>query len=93
MQITHKIRKVKDVYEKVLKEITCNLREVLNKSVKSIKKVLKELESVRKSPPASNHAETNQSTHNGLVATKRQSKNRGDFRTHQSTKNTYNFII
>ena len=58
--------KVKDAYEKVLKEVTCNLRKVLNESVKSIKKVLKVLESVRKSPPAENphHAETNHSTRN-----------------------------
>ena len=46
--------KVKDVYEKVLKEVTCNLRKVLNESVKSIKKVLKVLESVGKFPPAEN---------------------------------------
>ena len=53
--------KVKDVYEKVLKEVTCNLGKVLNESVKSIKKVVKVLESVRKSPLAENphHAETN----------------------------------
>ena len=48
MQITYKIWRVKVVYEKFLKEDTCNLRKVLNKSVKSIKKVLKVLESVRK---------------------------------------------
>ena len=46
--------KVKDVCEKFLKEITCNLGKVLNESAKSIKKVLKVLESVRKSPPAEN---------------------------------------
>ena len=64
MQISYKILKVKDVYEKVLKEITCELRKVLNKSIKSIKKVLQVLESVRKFPPAENphHAETSQST-------------------------------
>ena len=58
--------KVKDVYKKVLKKVTCNLRKVLNESVKSIKKVLKVLESVRKSPPAENphHAETSHSTRN-----------------------------
>ena len=44
--------KVKDSYEQVLKEFICSLRKVLNESVKSIKKVLKVLESVQKSPPA-----------------------------------------
>ena len=59
--------KVKDVYEKVLKELTCNLQKVFNESVKSIKKVLKVLESVPESPPAklSHHAETSQSTRDG----------------------------
>ena len=58
--------KVKDVFEKVLKEITCNLRKVLNESVKSIKKVLNVLESVRKFQLAENphHAETSHSTRN-----------------------------
>ena len=40
VQITNKIWKLKDFYEKVLEEVTCNLRKVLNKSVKRIKKVL-----------------------------------------------------
>ena len=42
------------------------LQRVLNKSAKSIKKVLQELKSARKSPPAENphHAETSQSTRN-----------------------------
>ena len=64
MQITHKIWKLKDIYEKVLKEVARNLRKVLNKSFKSIKKVLQALEFVRKSPPAENthHAETSQWT-------------------------------
>ena len=58
--------KVKDVYKKVLKEVTCNLRRVLNESVKSIKKVLKVLEFVRKSPPTENphHTETSHSSRN-----------------------------
>ena len=30
MQITYKIGKVKYVYEKVLKEVNCNLRKVLS---------------------------------------------------------------
>ena len=34
---------VKDVYDKVLREVTCNLQKVLNRSVKNIKKVLKVL--------------------------------------------------
>ena len=38
--------KVKDVYEKALKEVTSNLQKVLNESVKSIKKVLEVLEFV-----------------------------------------------
>ena len=33
MQITNKIWKVKDVYEKVLQEVTCNLQKVFNKGV------------------------------------------------------------
>ena len=42
------------------------LQRVLNKSAKSIKKVLQELKSARKSPLAENphHAETSQSTRN-----------------------------
>ena len=40
MQITYKILKV-NVYKKVLKDVTCNLRKVLNKSAKTIKKYLK----------------------------------------------------
>ena len=40
MQITCKICLVEYVYEKDLKEVTSNLRKVLNKSVKSIKKIL-----------------------------------------------------
>ena len=74
--------KVKDVYEKVLKEVTCNLRKVLNESVKSNKKVLKVLESVRKSPPAKNphHAETNHPTLSANKLTgcnKRRAQNQG----------------
>ena len=42
--------KSKRAYEKVLKEVTCNLQKVLNKSVKSIKKVLQVLESVQPPP-------------------------------------------
>ena len=66
MQIIYKILRVKDVYEKVLKEVTCKLQKALNKSVKSIKKVLQVLQSVRKSSPVENahHAETSQSTCN-----------------------------
>ena len=72
--------KVKDVYEKVLKEVTCNLRKVLNESVKSIKKVLKVLESVRKSQSAEipHHAEARVEYNN---------------RPDQSTINICNFII
>ena len=33
MQITNKIWKVKDVYEKALQEVTCNLQKVFNKVV------------------------------------------------------------
>ena len=63
MQITYKIWEVKDAYEKVWKEVSCNLQKVLNKSVKNIRKVLQVLESVWKSPLAENleHAETSQS--------------------------------
>ena len=91
MQITYKIWKVKDAYEKVLKEVTNNLWEVLNNSVKSIKNVRQELESVRKSSAAENphHAETRQSTQN--VATKREPNTRGNFKADQSTINTCNF--
>ena len=48
------IWKVKDFYEKVVKEVTCYLRKVISKSVKSINKVLKLPESVRKSAPCRN---------------------------------------
>ena len=67
MQISHKI------YEKVLQEVACNLRKVLNKSVKRVKKVIQVLESVRKSPPAKNrhHAETSKSTRNANNLTER----------------------
>lgn len=41
MQITYKVRKVKDLSDKVLKNVTCKLRKVLNKSVKSIKNYMK----------------------------------------------------
>ena len=58
--------KLKDVYETVLEEVTFNIGKVLNESVKSIKKVLKVLESAQKSPPAEDphHAETNHPTLN-----------------------------
>ena len=66
IQISNKMLKVKVVYETVLEEVTCNLRKVLNESVKALKKVLKVLESTRKSPPAEDphHAETNHPTLN-----------------------------
>ena len=90
MQMAYRIWKVKDVYEKVLNEVICNLRKVLNKSVKSIKKVLKLLESVGKSPPGekSHHANQSAMQINWLVVTKREPKIRGDFRTYQITINT-----
>ena len=50
MQITYKICKVKDVYDKVLKNVTCKLRKVLSKSVKMSKEVGKVLKSVQISP-------------------------------------------
>ena len=52
MKITSKIWKLKDVYVKVLKEITFNSQKLLSKGVKSIKKVLQVLEFVQKSPQA-----------------------------------------
>ena len=66
---------------------------MLNKGVKSIKKVLQELKSPRKSPPAENlhYAETSQPTYKADKLTgcnKRRSKARGDLRTDQSTINT-----
>ena len=88
--------KVKDIYGKVLKDVTCNLRKVLNESVKSIKKVLKVLESVRKSPPAANphNAETSHSTRNANKLTGcNKTRARGDLRIGQSTINTCNFIM
>ena len=91
--------KVKDVYEKVLKEVTCNLRKVLNESVKSIKKVLKVLESVRKSPPAAipHHAEARHSTRNENKLTgcnttcsqkQRRSQNRPEYNKYLQFYNT-----
>ena len=50
MQITYKICKVKDVYDKVLKNVTCKFRKVLSKSVKMSKEVGKVLKSVQISP-------------------------------------------
>ena len=75
MQIKYKLLKLKGFCEIVLKEVTCPnspkrsylwLTKMLNKSVKSIKKVFQELKFVQKSPPAENphHAETSQSTRN-----------------------------
>ena len=54
-----------------MKKLTSNLQKVLNESVKSIKKVLKVLESVRKSPPPENphHAEISHSTRNANKVT------------------------
>ena len=97
MQIRYKILKVKDVFEKVLKEVTCDLRTwVLNKSVKSNKKVLQELKSVWKSPPAENphQAESSQSTRNAskLIGCK-ETGTRGDLKTDQSIINTCYFLI
>ena len=65
MQITYKICKVKDVYDKVLKNVTCKLRKVLSKSVKMSKEVGKVLKSVQ-----NHHAETS----NLLVTTQREPK-------------------
>ena len=83
MEITYKIWKVKDVYEKVLKEVTCNLQKVLNKTVKNIKKVIKVLKSVRKSSRVENphYAETSQPSCNankpaGCNKTRAQNKRR-----------------
>ena len=82
MEITYKIWKVKEVYEKVLKEVTCNLQKVLNKTVKSIKKVTKVLKSVRKSSRVENPVpETSQPSHNankpaGCNKTRAQNKRR-----------------
>ena len=46
MQISYKILKIKDIYEKDLKEVTCKLPKLFHNSIKSIKKVLQVLESV-----------------------------------------------
>ena len=97
MQIRYKILNVKDVYEKVLEDLW--LAKVLNKSAKSIKKVLQVLKSVWKSPPAENphHAKkpANQPALqvDWLVATKRRPKTTGELRTDQSTINTCYLII
>ena len=60
MQIRYKMLKLKDVCEKILKEVTSDLQKCWIKSVKSIKKVLQELKSIRKSTPVENpyHVET-----------------------------------
>ena len=99
MQIAYKILKVKDHYEHVLKEVNCNLRKMLNKSVKSIKKVLQVLESVEN--PHQPEACTMQKPANQpamqikwLLAQQNASpKPRGDFRTNQSSMNNCNFMI
>ena len=54
MQIWYKILKVKKRLWKNPKRSYLWLTKVLNKSVKSIKKVFQELKSFRKSPPAKN---------------------------------------
>ena len=66
MQITCKICQEKDVCDKVLEEITCQLRKTLNESVKSIKNDTKELKSVWKFSLAENpnHTETSKPTPN-----------------------------
>ena len=99
-----KMLKVKDVYEKVLKEVTCNLRKVLNESVKSIKKVIKVLESVQKSPPAENphHAEINHPTLNvnkltgcnkTRVQNQRRPQNRPEYHKYLQIYNTDRIIV
>ena len=85
-------------FDKVLKEVTCNLWKVLNKSVRSITKVLKVLETVRKSPhqkTCSMQKPANQPAMqiNWLVATQHELKTKRDFRTDQNINNTCNFII
>ena len=66
MQTSYKILKIKDIYEKDLKEVTCKLPKLFHNSIKSIKKVLQVLESVWKFPLTKNlhHAEIGQSTCN-----------------------------
>ena len=75
IQITYKIRKEKDVYNKVLQEVIHKLRKVLKvlkevihklrKVLKVLKMIRKVLKSVRKSPVENrHHAETSQSTRN-----------------------------
>ena len=39
VQITYKIRKVKDVYDKVLQKGTCKLQKVLNNVLKVLKTI------------------------------------------------------
>ena len=96
--------KVKDVYEKVLEEVTCKLRKVLNESAKSIKKVLKLLEFVRKSSPAENphHAETNHPTLNANKMTgcnktraqnQRRSQNKPEYHKNLQFYNTNRIIV
>ena len=96
--------KVKDVYEKVLKEVISNLRKVLNESVKSIKKTLKVLESVRESLPAENpyHAETNHPSLNANKLTgcnktraqnQRRPQNRPEYHKHLQFYNTNQIIV
>ena len=89
---------MKEAYEEFLKEVSYNLGKVLNKSVKSIKKVLQELKIARKSSCMIlhhlHHAETSQSTRNAnkqLVVTKREPKTRGGFKIDQIAINTCNF--
>ena len=96
--------KVKDVYKTVLEEVICNLRKVLNESVKSIKKVLKVLESARKSPPAEDphHAETNHPTFNANkltgcnktpVQNQRRPQNRLEYHKYLQFYNTNGIIV
>ena len=68
MQITFKLLKVKNAYEKVLEEVPCNLQKC---QIKSTKKKLQVLKFVTKSLSVENpdHAETSQLTRNAIMAT------------------------
>ena len=73
MKIIFKIRKVKDVYDKILREVICKLRKVLNKSVKSIKndtkktKICSKMSPNRKPAPCRNQQTKSQCKSTGCM--------------------------
>lgn len=84
MKIACKIRKIKDVFHKVLKKLLVNFETCQIKVLKLLKMIRKVLKSFRKSPKSSHI--------NWQVATQHDPKNRRDFTTNSDINNVYDFI-